>query len=68
MYVEMHHVGGEADADRILKHAKTPYTVDTLFVAVTSKWTADAGLSNPINGTSYTNRHTSFKKWVNEYV
>lgn len=40
MYVEMHHVGGEADA----------------------------GLSNSINGTSYTNRHTSFKKWVNEYV
>lgn len=68
MYAEMHHVGGESGADRILKHAKTPYTVDTLFVAATSKWPDDAGLKNPINGTMYTNRHTRFKNWVNEYM
>ena len=68
MYAEMRHVGGEAGADRILKHAKTPYTLDTLFVAVTSKWPDDAGLSAPINGTMYTNRHLNFKKWINEYM
>lgn len=68
MYIDIRHVGGEGAVDRLLKHANKPYTLDEMYKVATTSWPDDPVNSNPANGSMYTNRHNSFKKWAEEYI
>lgn len=68
MYIDIRHVGGEGAVDRLLKHANKPYTLDEMYKVVTTPWSDDPTDGNPANGSMYTNRHNSFKKWAEEYI
>ena len=68
MFIEIRHCAGLGGAERIMKHASTPYTVDSIYNAVTQRYPEDANYNAPINGEMFKSRHDKCREFANAHL